>query len=192
MLLSSKLFLLFLLEPLKISHKNESANKRETTYVVQELNRHLDVGRLSRNDHQTLSFTSSWRSIWPDARRTWFHDLNLTCTHVPNFVDLASSFSNDASNQVVRDIYLLCLQLLRGVVRWSIRMRGVARDVRRAALGRSTGVAGRAVGRVRRGWHTLLCFDQNCADIIGGDVDGISNTSDTKNALFSSLATISE
>lgn len=51
----------------------------------------------------------------------------------------------------------------------------------RAAVGRTA--TGWAVAGVRGGRHALLSFDEDVANIVGGDVDGIGDTCHTQDSL---------
>ena len=78
------------------------------------MNSHLNIrGRPSDND-QPLAITSGGRgaAIDPGAGSPRFHDLNLAGAHVPNLVDFASAFSDNAANEVIRDKNLLGLKLV--------------------------------------------------------------------------------
>lgn len=83
--------------------------------MIQQLDGHLNVGRRACDNYKSLAFTTGWRAVDSDTSRTGFHDLDLTCTHVSNLVDLATTFSNDTPNKVVGNVDLLRLQLLRGI-----------------------------------------------------------------------------
>ena len=91
------------------------------TYVIQELHRHLDIGRLTSDNHQSLALASSRRrrTIHAHTHRPRLHNLDLARTHVPNLVDLSAAFTDDTPDEVVRDVDLLRLQLL-----WRARVRG--------------------------------------------------------------------
>ena len=65
----------------------------------------------------------------------------------------------------------------------SIRIR-VSRYIGRTLIGGTTrGGARRAVGRVRRGGHSFLGFDEDISNVIGSDVDSVCNPSHAKNTL---------
>ena len=86
--------------------------------MVQQLYCHLDVSGLARNDDESLALASCrGRTVHAYAHRTWFHDLDLACAHMPDLVDLRTTLANDATNEVVGDIDLLRLQLLRSTMR---------------------------------------------------------------------------
>jgi hypothetical protein len=105
------LFLLF--QALRILNRYEIAWKREkTTYVVEQLYCHLYIRWRSRDNDQSLSLTTTRSWSRADRARTWLHDLDLAGTHVPDFIDFAPAFPNNAPNKVIWDIDLLCLQLL--------------------------------------------------------------------------------
>jgi len=70
-------------------------NGNAQTHVVQELNRHLDVGWLASNDNQSLTLSTARGAVSACPR---FHDLDLAGTHVANLVDLASTLANNAAN----------------------------------------------------------------------------------------------
>jgi hypothetical protein len=95
-----------------------SGMKFRDTYMIKQLHRHLNVSRLSSDHNQSFPFTSSWSrcSIHPYPHRPGLHNLDLTCTHMPNLIDLASSLPNDTPNEVIWDVDLLCLKLLWRIV----------------------------------------------------------------------------
>lgn len=82
--------------------------------MIQELHSHLNVRRLSSDDHQSLALPSSRSrcAVHPDAHSAWLHDLDLTRTHMPDLVDLCAALPDDASHEIIRDVDLLCLELL--------------------------------------------------------------------------------
>lgn len=88
------------------------------TYVIQQLHCHLDVRRLTCDHNQSLALAARRKGrpidASPDSAR--FHDLYLTRTHMTDLVDLRTSFTDDASNEVIRDIDLLGLELLWRIV----------------------------------------------------------------------------
>lgn len=106
--------------------KNVSGVQRsvqnEWTYMIQQLDRHLDIRRLASDNNQPLPFSSTCGcrgSVHPYTDCTRLHYLDLTCAHVADLVDLAASLSYDTSYKVVRDINLLSLELLgRVMLRW--------------------------------------------------------------------------
>jgi hypothetical protein len=115
--------------------------------MVKKLDRHLDIRRRPGDDDEALTLAASRRAIGPNALSTRFHDLNLACAHVPNFIDLATTFADDAPDEVVWDVNLLGLQLLRRVtaVRWrSTGSTGSTGSTRPTRPTRPTGRAWRA------------------------------------------------
>lgn len=78
--------------------------------MIQELHCHLNVGRLTRDYNKSFPFATRCRRTIETSPR--FHDFDLASTQMSNFIDLASAFADDASDQIVRNINLLCLQLL--------------------------------------------------------------------------------
>lgn len=84
--------------------------------MIEQLDSHLDIRWLAGNHDQTLALTTSGCPVGAGPRGSRFHDFYLTCTHVSDFVDLASAFPNDTSYQVVRDVYLLGLELRSGTM----------------------------------------------------------------------------
>ena len=170
----------------------------EETYVVKHLDRHLDVGGLPSNDDQTLALAACCTSRHTRRHRARLHDLDLARAHVANLVDLASTLANDTPHQIVGDVYLLGLDL-RGRHAWcarrgSNRRRGTrvergggARDVGRAGVrgvrDRSAGGVAWAVRRVGGGRHAFLRLDEDVADVVRGNVDGVGNTGNGENAL---------
>lgn len=76
------------------------------TYVIQQLNGRLDLRGLSGDRNQSL-VASSRAGGSAGSSCAGLHDSNLAATDAPNFVDLGSSFSNNTSDQVVRNVYLL-------------------------------------------------------------------------------------
>ena len=87
--------------------------------MVQKLNSHLDVGRLTGDDDQPLVFTASGSrsTIHTYAHSTGFHDIDVRGAHMANLVDLGTALPYNASYQIVRDVDLLSLQL-SGVPLW--------------------------------------------------------------------------
>lgn len=159
--------------------------------MIQQLHRHLDIRRRTRNDHQPLSLPRRRRRIQATRARTRLHDLDLTRTHMPDLVDLAPSLADDTTHEIIRDVDLLRLDL-RGRVAWGGRGGldvgvGVAGDVGGADVGGAAG--GRAVGgTIARhggsgGGHAFLGFDEDVADVVRGDVDCVGDACDAEHAL---------
>ena len=90
----------------------------QEAHMIQQLDSHLDIRRLASDHDQSLPFSPRRcrRTIHAHSNSARFHDLDLARTHVPDLVDLASTFANYTAYQVVRDVDLLCLELLRGIV----------------------------------------------------------------------------
>lgn len=159
--------------------------------MVQQLDCHLDVCRLASNDNQSLPFPSTCRrggSVHPYSDCTRLHYLDLTCTHVANLVDLATSLSNDTAYKVVRDINLLGLKLLGRVMLRRRRPRGPVRVrvpwyIRRSPVRWAAGITGWAVSRVRGRWHSFLCFNEDVSNVVCSNVDSIGNSSYTEYTL---------
>ena len=108
---------------------------------------------------------------------------------MPDFIDLITSFPNDAPNKFVRNINLLCLQLLGRIVgsRWEIVAGHVATawDVGGTTSWRSS----RAAGPITRvggviGGHFFLGFNQNVADVVGCNMDSIRYACYTQDSLM--------
>lgn len=68
------------------------------THVIQELNRHLDIGWLAGDDHQSLALPTGGRgrAVHAYAHSTRLHDLDLARAHMPDLINLAAAFPNDA------------------------------------------------------------------------------------------------
>ena len=111
--------------------------------MIQHLHCQVDVCRMTRDDHQSLAFAACRKgcAIYtsPDSPR--FHDLDLARTHVPNLVDLRTSFTNNAPNKIVRDIDLLSLELLWRILASTsaptVLGGGIPWNIRRTLVGRS-------------------------------------------------------
>ena len=161
----------------------------EETYVVKHLDRHLDVGGLPSNDDQTLALAACCTSRHTRRHRARLHDLDLARAHVPNFVDLRAALADDASDEVVRNVDLLRLQLRgrrgrgrrRSAVRVVRRWRGAVpghvgrvhvRRARTCRLRVPRGARG-AVGGVIRVRHTFVGLDEDVANVVRRDVDRI-------------------
>ena len=78
--------------------------------MVQKLNSHLHVMGLTSNDDQPLVLRPHGASH-PRRSRSRFHNLNLASAHMSNLIDFAPALPDDASNQIIRDVNLLRLQL---------------------------------------------------------------------------------
>lgn len=159
------------------------------TYVIQELHRHLDIGGLTSDNHQSLALASSRRrrTVHAHTHRPRLHNLDLACTHVPNLIDLSATLADDTSHEIVRDVNLLRLQLL-----WRTRVRGptptptaataaavrvgVAGNIRRPGVWRPARVARRSVRRVRVRRHPLVRLNQDIANVICSDVYSVSDS----------------
>lgn len=103
---------------------------------------------------------------------------------MPDLVDLAATFANDTPNHVVGDVDLLCLELLRWIMRVmrGVRVARVVWYIRGTSSGARRTSVSWAVGGVKR-WHTFLCFEEDIPNVVGCDVDGVGNTSYAKDAL---------
>ena len=79
--------------------------------MVQQLHRHLNVGRGSSNDDQpfALSAGGGGSTVHTYAYSPRFHDFDLACAHMADLVDLGAAFADDAAHKVVGDVYLLGL-----------------------------------------------------------------------------------
>ncbi len=104
---------------------------------------------------------------------------------MPNLIDFTPSFANDAPNQVIGDVDLLRLQLPRGIVGTAGGLVGVvvSGDVGRTAYGRSWGTIGGSIRGIGGGGHSFLAFNEDVADIVGSNMNGIGNTSDAQDSL---------
>ena len=74
----------------------------------------MNIRGWPRDDDQPLALTScgGGAAVDPRASGPRFHDLNLAGAHVPDLVDFASAFSDNAANEVIRDKNLLGLKLM--------------------------------------------------------------------------------
>lgn len=77
--------------------------------MVKKLHRHLNIMRLSSDDDEPLILCSPRSAVHTRRRCPRLHYFYLTSAHVPDFVDFATSFPNDATNKVVRNVDLLSL-----------------------------------------------------------------------------------
>lgn len=154
--------------------------------MIQQLYRHLNVGRLSSYNNQALIFIPC-RGRGTVQPGTWLHNLDLTSAHMTDLIDFATPLSNNAAHQIIRNVNLLGLQLLRWVMRrWStigLRCARVPWHIRRASVGRSSRVAGRAVTRVAGRRHAFLRFNKYIADVVGCYVNCISNSCNAQDSL---------
>lgn len=163
--------------------------------MVQQLNSHLDVGRLAGNNDQPFALRASRSAV---SSCTWLHDLYLACAHVADLIDFTPALADNATDQTVGYIDLLCLhRLLRRVVRgtvawpwcWWAGGRIRSGDVRRATSAvlrtpRARGGGGCwPVGRTSRRWHALIRLDEDGTNVVGGDMDGVGNTCDAQDTL---------
>lgn len=157
--------------------------------MIQQLNGHLNVCLLARDDDQPFTFVASRGTR--SRRCTGLHDFDVTSAHMPNFIDLATSFANDTPDKIVGNIYLLGLKLLGRMV---TRRRGGRRvrvwipswHIGRAATAsplRSAAISRRSIGGIRRGRHALLSFDKDVTNVVGSNVNGICNPCYTENSL---------
>lgn len=164
--------------------------------MIEKLNGHLNVLRLTSDDDQSLIFRSACRTSHARRRCTWFHNLDLTRAHMPNLVNFASALSNYTPNQVVGDVNLLGLKLLRRIVhsrcsstthhgsKWRCT---VARHIRLLASAGAHGwprsTVRRTICRVCRGRHAFLAFNEDVSHIVCGDMDGIGDPGHAQHAL---------
>ena len=79
-------------------------------YLVEELDGHLDVCGLAGNYHQSFMFTTGRGTIRSRTSSARFHDFDGTRAQMSYFVDFTASFANDATDEIVRNEYLLRLQ----------------------------------------------------------------------------------
>ena len=93
-------------------------NRIGNPHVIQQLHRHLDICWLTGDDNQSLALAARGRStpVQPLTHSARFHNLDLTRTHMSNFIDLTTSFSDDTSHKIVWDEDLLSLKLCRGIM----------------------------------------------------------------------------
>lgn len=130
--------------------------------------------------------------------RTRLHNFDLARAHVAYLVDLGATLANDTPDEVVRDVDLLRLQLglLLLLLLLRLCMAGSPSLVRRGRVSGSTGHVRRAlvrcpaarhargpIGRVLIRWHPLVRLDEDVADVVGRDMDGVSHTGDAENTL---------
>lgn len=179
----------------------------ESAHMVQQLHSHLDIGGLASNNHQPLAFPASGSrgTVHADAYSTRFHDLDVRSAHVANLVDFCASLSDDAPDQVVRDVDLLRLELLRRVLGmrrrggrrrwWWIGRIGVAGvgvsvgvriswNVRRAGVRGAPRVARRFVRCSVMSGCPLVGFNEDIANVVGRDMNCIGHSRDAKNTLI--------
>jgi hypothetical protein len=159
------------------------------------LNGHLDIGRLPSDDHQPLPVTTPRAPGRTDPHSPRLHDFDGARAHVPDFVDLASAFPDDATDEIVRNVDLLRLQLLwrlLGVVLWRRGRRrivaGITGNVRGPAVLRPSRVARRSVARVRIRRHAFVSLDENVAYVVRSDVDRVSDAGNAQDPLFKTRA----
>lgn len=129
--------------------KEESKEGRNRTYVIEQLNSHLDIRRMTCDNDQSLVCRSN--SSLPSRLRPGLHNLNLTSAHTPNLVNLAPSFTDDTPHKVVWNEDLLGLCGYAGVGRgrhrkwrWTIGISAVSAHVWASAI--ANGTAAAAVG----------------------------------------------
>lgn len=162
--------------------------------LVEELDSHLNVGRWTRDGHETLGAAPTGS----DARLR-LHDLDVRPAHLPDLVDLLTAFADDAPYQVVGHKNLL---RLRPWLELRCTKRG-RRHGRHGSSGRSTvavcarcstggaegtldapcGAAGaRPVSEVVR--CPIGVLQQDRPHVVDGDVDGVGYSRDAQNALL--------
>jgi len=118
------LLLLLLLEALR---EYEIKIRLETntieTHMIEQPDGHLNVLGLASNYHQAFVL-ATLTAVHTHTDCTRFHDLYLARAHMSDFIDLAAPLADDASYKVIWNINLLCLELLRGImrVRWLMRI----------------------------------------------------------------------
>ena len=155
------------------------------TCLIQHLYGHCDIGWLARNNHQTFALSArlNRRTINPNPNSTRLHDLDLACTDMPDLINFASSFPNDTPDKVIRDVNLLCLELLWRVM-GCIRAAGVRTwyiGGSRMYRTRSTGITW-SIGCIMRG-HAFLSFQENDPNVVSRDVDSVCYTCNAENPL---------
>lgn len=82
--------------------------------MIQQLYSHLYICRRAGDNYKPFAFASGrrWSAINSHTRRARLHDLDLASAHMPNLVDLTSSFTNNTSYEIIRNVDLLRLELL--------------------------------------------------------------------------------
>lgn len=159
--------------------------------MIEQLHSHLDVRWLTSYDHQPLALSARRSTVHPNADSSWLHNPDLTGTHMPDLIDFTATLADDAPNQIIGNVNLLCLQLLGWImtVMWwsrgcSVGV-GVARNVCGAANGGwPWGTIRWAVSRISRRRHPFLAFDKNISDIIRCYMNGVRDTCDTQHSLI--------
>lgn len=140
---------------------------------------------LSTRDNDQAFVLRSTTSVLGCTR---FHNLDSALTRSSNLVDLTSTLPDNTPNQVVRNVYLLFLQLQllrmrRRRVRVShVRRRRASRCIR---LVTRMMTAVRFVGRVghRRRGIPFIRLDKDIANIVSSNVNCVGNTCDAENTL---------
>ena len=120
----------------RMSTPGTLGTREDKAHRIEELHRHLDVRRLPGDNNEPLAFTpcGGRRAVHPNAHRAGLHYLDLARAHVPDLINLRAALPDDTPDEVVRDVDLLCLELLlrrRGCTAvWVVRRGGsVTRDV---------------------------------------------------------------
>lgn len=131
------------------------------------------------------------------ANCTRLHDLDLTATHLTNLINLRATFPDDASNKIIRNINLLSLKGSSRRSSWihhvrSWKIPGPGPGPWTATTGGFVKVTGTwtllAVGEPDSSMGFLLLY-QNIANVVGGDMDGISDSGDAEYALMVHIQT---
>lgn len=110
---------------------------------------------------------------------------------MPDLVDFASAFPDNAADEIVGDKDLLRLKLvllLRGVVlgrggrvvHVKSRMSG---DIGGGHPGRPTCITRRPIARMRKRRHAFVCFDEDVPNVVRRDVDSVRDTRDAQDTL---------
>ena len=151
--------------------------------MIQHSNCQLDVLWLTSDDNQSLSLVGRTGSLTTNTHtyRTGFHDFDLTTARLADLVDLRATFTDDTPDKIVRDENLLRLERSRrgsgrhhviGVGGGEVCGSGTAATSAFVERARWTGLTiGKADGTMR-----LLLLDEDVANVVRGNVNGISDT----------------
>lgn len=164
--------------------------------LIKQANSHLNVRRRTSNRHQPLITTSTSSNT-----RTRFHDLDMTRRHASNLVNLGTAFTDDATDEVVRDEDLLglrtgwelwctctCAYCGTGSTTKGWSGSAVAEGLLGSGVGvgrcRRTSGGSTGSGTVRKVVGvTILVLEKDGSDVVDGNVNGIGNTRDGENTL---------
>jgi hypothetical protein len=154
--------------------------------MIEHSNCQLDILWLTSDNDQSLSLIrrTSRLTTNTDTHRTGFHDFDLTTARLTDLIDLRATFTNDAPDKIVGDENLLRLKRsCRGGGRHHmIRVGGGE------VCGSGTAAASAFVERARwtgltigkaNGAMRLLLLDKDVANVVRGNMNGISDTRHT-------------